>query len=164
MERLQGRLRVDQTPEFSVFVFALLLNYPWELIQAPLFEGMAAAPHWEAVKVCTRATFGDGIIMLIAFWAVAVAVRSRRWLLNPRAWQVAAFIAVGVLITIVLEHFATRSSHPLWGWEYSSLMPTLPVLGTGLTPLLQWIMLPGLVLWFSRRQFAGAGKRGDKSR
>lgn len=164
MERLQARFRVSRTPEFSVFLFALLLNYPWELIQAPLFEGMAVAPHWEAVKVCTRATFGDGIIMLIAFWAVAFAVRSRRWLLNPRAWEVAAFIAAGVLITIVIEHFATRSSHPSWGWAYSSLMPTLPVLGTGLTPLLQWIMLPGLVLWLSRRQFAGAGERGDKSR
>jgi hypothetical protein len=31
-------------------------------------------------------------------------------------------------------------------------MPTLPVLGTGLLPLLQWIFLPPLIAWFVHRQ------------
>jgi len=31
-------------------------------------------------------------------------------------------------------------------WAYAPLMPTLPILGTGLTPLLQWIVLPTVAL------------------
>jgi len=39
-------------------------------------------------------------------------------------------------------------------WAYSEAMPHLPVLGTGLLPLLQWLVIPPLVLWFIRRQIA----------
>ncbi len=58
-------------------------------------------------------------------------------------------VAVGLVITIILEALATG---PLERWSYTSSMPTLPVLGTGLLPLLQWILLPPLTLWFVRRQ------------
>jgi hypothetical protein len=37
-------------------------------------------------------------------------------------------------------------------WDYSDAMPRLPVMGTGLLPLLQWLAVPLLVLWFVRRQ------------
>ena len=53
---------LSELPELNVMLFALLLNYPWEFIQAPLFAGMAEAAHWEAVKVCSdrcRAAGGD---------------------------------------------------------------------------------------------------------
>jgi hypothetical protein len=31
-------------------------------------------------------------------------------------------------------------------WAYSPLMPTVPFLGTGLSPLLQWLIVPTLTL------------------
>lgn len=37
-------------------------------------------------------------------------------------------------------------------WQYTEAIPTLPLLGTGLSPLLQWSLLPPLVLWLVRRQ------------
>ncbi len=148
-QRIRGLL--DQ-PEINILIFAFLLNYPWEFLQTPLFEGMAAAPHWEALKVCTRATFGDAGIMLIAYWSVALASSDRWWFRAPSRLQMLGFIAVGVIITVVIEHFATQSTNPAWGWRYADTMPTIPVLGVGLTPLLQWILIPPLVIWFVRRQ------------
>jgi hypothetical protein len=76
LNRLQA---LTWTPEFNVALFAFLLNLPWELWQAPLFEGMAAAPHWEAVKVCSRAAAGDAVIALVAYAAVALVLRDRAW-------------------------------------------------------------------------------------
>ena len=35
-------------------------------------------------------------------------------------------------------------------------MPVIPGIGVGLSPLLQWIILPLLLVWFVRRQLAGA--------
>ena len=32
-------------------------------------------------------------------------------------------------------------------WSYSELMPTIPPLETGLSPLLQWIILPAVTIW-----------------
>lgn len=136
-------------PELNVAVFAFLLNYPWEFLQVPFFAGMATAPHWDAVKFCTRATLGDAGIALVAFWAVAAAVRSRAWVLEPSLRAVLGFVAVGVTITVAFEWLATEVLHR---WAYAPSMPMLPLLGTGLFPVLQWTVLPPLIVWFVRRQ------------
>lgn len=150
-----GRRLLDQ-PEFNILIFAFLLNYPWEFLQAPFFETAADKTHWEATKICTLATFGDAMIMLIAYWSVAAAASDRWWFRAPSRTRMLGFIAAGVIITVVIEHFATRSTHPSWSWRYADTMPILPVVGVGLTPLLQWIFLPPLAIWFVRRQLKAA--------
>ncbi len=151
-------LAVTWLPEFNVAVFALLLNYPWEFAQAPLFAAMAEAPHWDAIKRCSTATLGDIVIMLIAYWSVAAIARSRYWITAPTAAHLMMFVAVGVTITVLIEQLALRG---LWfgGWDYSSLMPVIPGIGVGLSPLLQWIVLPPLAVWFVRRQLAAVSHR-----
>jgi hypothetical protein len=141
--------RMIEAPETNVALFAFLLNLPWELAQVPLFAGMPNAQHWTAVLTCGRATLGDGVVALVAFWAVALAVWARAWVLAPTRGQVAGFVAVGVLITVVMERLATG---PLGRWAYADAMPVVPVLEVGLSPLLQWIALPPLIVWFVRRQ------------
>lgn len=141
--------RLLALPEVNIAIFAFLLNFVWEMWQVPFFQQIQTLPHWEGVLICTQATFGDVVIALIAFWSVAAIVRSRSWVQQPNAWQIAGFIGVGVSITIVLEALATKV---LGRWQYGDLMPTLPILGTGLLPVLQWVFLPLLILWFVRRQ------------
>ena len=142
---------VVRVPEFNVALFALLLNFPWEILQGPLFEGMANAPHWTIVKVCSWATLGDAVIMLVAYWLVSAQARSRRWILSPTNSQLLLFVTVGVVITAMIEWLALRG---LWfgEWKYSPLMQVIPGIGVGLSPVLQWIVLPPLVAWLVRRQ------------
>lgn len=144
--------KLSDLPEFNIFIFGVLLNFPWEFLQVPFFRGLAEAGHWNAILTCTRATLGDGLIMLIAFWATAAIWRDRWWFMRASVRHIAVFAGVGLIITILLEQLATRSTHADWGWRYSDLMPVVPGLGIGLTPLLQWVLLPPLVVWFSRRQ------------
>ena len=144
---------LPSTPEFNVIVFSFLLNLAWELWQVPLFRGLADQPHWEGVKACTQATFGDAGISLAAFWIVAFLARSRAWILQPDRRDIAVFLGIGIATTIVFEELATRV---LQRWNYSDAMPRLPILGTGLLPLIQWLMIPPLVLWFARRQLGAA--------
>lgn len=132
-------------------IFSLLLKFAWENLQAPLFDGMAAAPHWPAVKFCGMATLGDAAIVLFAFWSVAAAARDRRWILSPSPWQVTGFVTLGLVVTAVVERLATG---PMERWAYAPAMPVLPWLGLGLAPMLQWLVVPPLVLWFSRRHIA----------
>jgi hypothetical protein len=139
--------RLADSLEANVFLFAFLLNLPWELAQVPLFSGMPSAEHWSAVKVCGRATVGDTVIALVSFWAVAAATGKRGWILRPTVLQVSAFTANGVVITIVMEWLATRV---LGRWTYAQAMPT--IVGIGVAPLVQWIVLPPLIVWFVRRQ------------
>lgn len=115
----------------------------------PFFDEPAEWTIWDMTKVYTRATFGDVGIALTAFWTVAVFARSRAWVLHPTAKDLVLFIAIGVMITIVFEALATQV---LDRWQYAATMPALPILGIGLSPLLQWVALPPLVVWFVRRQ------------
>lgn len=55
--------------------FAFLLNFAWEMDQAPLYRAMATAPHWTAVRICTLATAGDVAILLMACGLIAAFVR-----------------------------------------------------------------------------------------
>ena len=115
--------RIVNLPEANVIAFAFLLNYPWEFLQAPLFQDLVTAPHWEAVKRCSRAAVGDAVIALFAFWAVAAGSRARSWILRPTHSQLLGFIGVGLAITIVIEQLATGS---LGLWTYADTMPTIP--------------------------------------
>jgi hypothetical protein len=141
--------KVLQIPEVNVVIFSFLLNLAWEMWQVPFFLGMADAPHWQGVKACTQATAGDAGIALAAFWITAVAARNRHWMFAPRKSDLAAFIGTGLIATIVFEALATEV---LGRWTYTEAMPRLPIIGTGLLPLLQWLVIPPLVLWFVRRQ------------
>lgn len=144
-------VHLPSTPEFNVLVFSFLLNLAWEVWQVPFFRGMAELPHWLGVKACTQATLGDAGIALAAFWVTAVYAKTRRWISQPNRIQIAIFLGVGVGVTVTVEALATGM---LERWAYNDAMPRLPILGTGLLPLLQWLTLPPLVLCIVRRQIA----------
>jgi len=146
---MKSQSGIQGLPEFNVAIFSFLLNFVWEMWQIPFFAAIPDDPHWLGVAACTKASFGDAAISLVAFWCVAALARSRWWIIDSRPLQIAGFIAVGVVITIILEALATG---PLERWSYTPSMPTLPVLGTGILPLLQWVLLPPLTIWFVRRQ------------
>ena len=115
----------------------------------PFFRGMADQPHWVGVKACTLATLGDAGIALTAFWVTAIFAKDRSWVLWPSRLNIAIFVSVGVAATILLE---TLAIDVFDRWAYGNNMPRLPVLGTGLLPIVQWMVIPLLVIWFVRRQ------------
>jgi len=57
-------------------------------------------------------------------------------------------VMVGVAYTIYSEWLNTTIRQ---GWAYSPMMPVLPPLGTGLSPLLQWLIVPSLALSVATR-------------
>lgn len=143
------RTRVLALPELNVAIFAFLLNFVWEFWQVPFYADMPSSPHWQATKVCSLATVGDVAITLVSFWVVAAVSRTRTWVLQPSAPQVFVFTMTGIVVTVIAERVATEL---LYLWTYADRMPTLPLLSTGLLPLLQWMILPPLVIWFVQRQ------------
>jgi hypothetical protein len=142
---------VTDTPELNVVAFALLLNFAWEILQAPLYSGMADMAHAQVTKACLQATVGDAVIMMLAYGGVAVAARSRRWIVAAKGWQLALFLSIGVSITAAIEGLATRGCW-IGSWNYLPTMPLVPGTGIGLVPMLQWVVLPLLTVWFVRRQ------------
>ena len=142
------------SPAFNIGIFALMLSLPWELGQMWLYTGSAQMSHLQGIRICMAATAGDAVIMLIAFDVVALAARLPAWVRAPTMRQVSGFVAIGLVVTIAVEIVATRSNGP-FSWRYAPAMPVTPLFGIGLVPLLMWVVVPLLVLWFVRRQIAG---------
>ena len=90
----------------------------------------------------------DVAIALVAFWGAAAFAKSRSCFIAPRLQDVAAFLAIGIGLTIGLEYLHTEITGR---WAYGDEMPILPVFGTGLSPLMQWLLVPLLSLWYLRR-------------
>lgn len=136
-------------PEPNLLLFGFLLNLPWELLQIPFFSGMSSVTHWDGVIQCTRAAAGDALISLAAYWVVAGLWRSRNWIVQPALRPSVTFIAVGIAVTVAFEWWATQQAGR---WTYAESMPRIPWLQTGLLPLLQWLLIPPILLWMVRRQ------------
>jgi len=160
-DRRRGRAldKLLSSPEFSVVVFSFLLNLAWEFWQVPFFRGMAEVPHWLGVKACTQATFGDSVISLIAFWATALVARNRDWILQPRKSHIALFIIAGLTASVVMEGLSVGI---LGRWAYDHTMPRLPVFGIGLLPIMQWLVIPPVILWFARRHSGTRSSTRDR--
>ena len=154
----KGTASYVRMPELTVALFSLLLHFVWEMLQVPLFSGVAEMSHWDGVRFCLSATVGDVGIALGAFWTTALVAGSRQWLLRPSAYDVTVFILAGLIATVALEYYHTNIS---LRWSYSELMPLVPPLGTGLSPLLQWIVVPMLVVWLASRHLRGHGCEHD---
>ncbi len=145
-------------PEGLVALFSLLLHFVWEMLQVPLFAGVAEMAHWDGIRFCLSATVGDAGIAIGAYWTTALVAGSRQWLLHPSAYEATVFILAGLLATMVLEYYHTNIS---LRWSYSELMPLVPPFGIGLSPLLQWVVVPTLVMWLTSRHLRNDGSESS---
>ncbi len=142
--------RILQSPVANIAVFAFLLNFPWEFLQTPLYQSMLEAAHWKATQRCTLATLGDVVIMVFAYGCIALTTHTLRWFERPTIGRLSGFVAVGVLVTVVIERLAFGDQS--LGWRYASAMPIIPLVHVGLAPVMQWIILPLVAVWFVKRQ------------
>jgi hypothetical protein len=89
-------------PEFNIGAFSFLLHFVWEAVQAPAYAGMIEMNHWDGIKLCMSATFGDVGFALTAFIVTSIVTRSRYWLFGPKLWHVMLYLTVGVIIPTFL--------------------------------------------------------------
>lgn len=128
-----------------LFVVSVVLNYFWEIGQGFLFVGMG---NWENIWWhCFVASLGDGLIVC-AIHAVGWSFfRRADWFIHPRLKGYAVMLMTGLIIAVAIEWLA---AHVLKRWTYTPDMPVLPVLpgvNIGITPLLQMLILPPLIFY-----------------
>lgn len=149
----QQKLLAGLALALMVWSVSFFLHFFWEMIQVPFFSGMAEVPHADVVWLCTRAAFGDANIAVVAYAGAAATARHGFWL--AKDWPVravTAWLAVGLVITVVFEAWATGAGAR---WSYAPEMPRVPLVGTGALPLLQWLVIPTLSLFPLRWLFLG---------
>ena len=124
-------------------LYGLALNGFWEYTQCPFLYVMPTTGFWQSTLLMLAAIFGDVVITLgVCFLSYLVAGRQR--LIPPDRYGWLALLGTGLVAGVVLEWTARALGY----WSYTSLMPTLSVLGVtvGFIPIVQITLLPALSL------------------
>ena len=78
----------------TLFMVAVLFNYPWELAQSPLYQGMGSLNRmW---LHCFLASLGDGLLVLLIFAAGRIAFHRQDWFAHPGIKGYALMLGAGL--------------------------------------------------------------------
>ena len=134
-------------------------NLVWEFAQLPLYTIWHEGSTGEILFAVTHCTGGDLLIASMALLGALVVAGDGRW---PHArFRLVAAIAIlgGLAYTVFSEWLNTEIRG---SWAYTGLMPQLPLIGSGVSPLAQWIFVPLAAFWWARRPFL-AGQQPKES-
>ena len=120
----------------------------WETLQLPLYTLWTTGTTREVTFAVAHCTGGDTLIALAALMLGLAAAGHKNWPAESHHRVMLITLAVGIGYTIFSEwlNIVVRAN-----WAYSGLMPVIPIIKTGLSPLLQWIVIPYFALSAARK-------------
>ena len=120
-------------------VFAAVANLLWEFAQMPLYTIWLTGTVGELVFAAVHCTGGDVLITLSTLVLALLLISASDW---PRA-NTGRVLAAALLFGVGYTIFSEWLNIELRGaWAYRDLMPVIPVIDVGLSPVLQWVVVP----------------------
>ena len=138
---------VSETADTSVIAraglwsaLAFTLNLVWEIAHVRLYTLWDAADRMTIAWSVLHCSLGDVVIALTLFALAGFALRQKDWpVFKPIAGG--TIVVIGALaFTVWSEWF---NVYKIGSWAYTANMPM--IFGIGLSPLLQWLLLPPLM-------------------
>ena len=122
-----------------VAVLAFLLNFAWELGHCPLYKGCGYG--FAHVSFLALASLADAILAVLLYFGFALIYRNGMWAHPLTARRIFWLMVVGGTGAVVSEvaHLAAGN------WAYTDGMPLIPGIGVGVTPVLQFAVLPVVI-------------------
>jgi hypothetical protein len=141
---------------------SLALHAVWEVTQLPLYTLWSETIGTQAFAI-VHCTIGDVMIAALSLLVALFAIGRADWPASgaPQTWLLLLVLGAGYTVYSEWLNVNVRGS-----WAYAPAMPTLPILGTGLAPVLQWIVVPtlSLRLAFGAWPWAHPGPRHPEGR
>ena len=125
-------------------------NLIWETLQLPLYTIWQTGTVQAQAFAVVHCTIGDVIIALCALTVALVVTGAGEW--PQKRFRRGAILAIllGLGYTVFSEwlNVVVRAS-----WAYSNLMPVVTAFGlrVGLSPLLQWLVIPTVAFMITKR-------------
>ena len=125
---------------------AFVLNLTWEIAHVRLYTIWAAGDGMSVAWALLHCTLGDVVIALAVFALAGIVVWRTDWPAS-RPWAGSAIAVIGAVgFTAWSEWY---NVYRLGSWGYTASMPM--IFGIGLSPLLQWLILPPVMVGAYRR-------------
>ncbi len=143
---------IKRAKNFTVFFFfSFLIFGMWEWMQTPFFTDITDEINlivWYRV----HCTIGDIMILGISIILWSLFKKDNEWFFSPRKKDYLVITLLGVSYTSYSEvlNVVVRQS-----WGYSELMPVIPGTHIGIVPIIQWLILPSVILYVCARFIRG---------
>ena len=130
---------------FIILILAILLNLAWEMIQMPLYKNME--PGLQSTIFCGMASLADALMVVLLYYGLALVYKEAFWIKKAKILQIVALMMAGSIGAVFAElrHVSSGS------WSYTDAMPLVPVINVGLSPVLQFMLLPAIIYYLSFR-------------
>jgi len=120
---------------------AFVLNLTWEIAQVRLYTIWGEADGLSVAWALFHCSLGDVAIALAMFALAGMVLRRADWPVS-RPWTGSAIAVIGaVAFTVWSEWY---NVYRAGNWGYTESMPM--IFGIGLSPLLQWLILPPVMV------------------
>ncbi len=114
----------------------------------PLYTLWTTGTTEELIFAAVHCTGGDILIALAALTIALMLFGHKQWPGEQFVVVYVAALVIGILYTAFSEwlNIEVRNS-----WQYSAAMPVVPFINMGLSPLMQWIVVPTVAFYWSCR-------------
>ena len=120
---------------------AFVLNLTWEIAQVRLYAIRAAADRIDVARALLHCSLGDVVIALAMFALAGIALWRADWPAS-RPWAGSIIVVIGAMAFTAWSEW--YNVYRAGNWSYTASMPM--IFGIGLSPLLQWLILPPVVV------------------
>jgi hypothetical protein len=120
---------------------AFVLNLTWEIAHVRLYTIWVEADGPGIAWAVLHCSLGDAVIALAMFALAGIVLWHLDWPVS-HPWAGGALFVVGALAYTVWSEW--HNVYRAGSWGYTASMPT--IFGIGLSPLLQWLFLPPLIV------------------
>ena len=128
----------------AAFALGATANFPWEMAHSLLYRDTAGLTLGEHLLCCGLVSLADGAGITTIFALGAAVSKEPRWTRRRSATRLGATALLGLGLAVVAEKLAL---HLGW-WAYGPAMPRVPGTELGISPLIQFVVLPlGVLFW-----------------
>jgi hypothetical protein len=145
----QRLLKHDNNPRifkgltYLIITTSFLLNFAWEMLQMPLFEGIEM--NMQSAVFCILSSLADTLIVLLLYYAFVILYKELFWNRHFIVQRILILMVAGSIGAILTEILYLSAG----SWKYSRSMPLIPVVNVGVSPVLQFTVLPTVIYLLS---------------
>lgn len=126
----------------TIAILAFVFNFIWEVAQGPLYKGYEY--DWQHISFCALASVADMLMVLILLFLFGLIYNNVFWTKNFTTFRVVILMLAGGVGAIIAEVWHSSRGD----WAYTESMPLIPWVEVGISPVLQFTILP-LIIFFA---------------
>ncbi|MAL59485.1 hypothetical protein [Winogradskyella aquimaris] len=136
----------------TIALIGFVLNLIWELAHGPLYKDFKY--DLSHISLCVLSSITDMLTLLLLFFVFSLVFKNVYWIKQLSFFNTLLLMLVGGISATFVEIWHINRGD----WLYSESMPLTPILKAGVSPVLQFTILPLVIFIISKNLILKTGK------